>query len=99
MDVLLNLKKKDIMYLLQISSDRAIRMLESGEIPAFKIDKGWHIPVAEFTKWLENNCKQQARVQGYIFKLNFSFPQIFPSNLRLIQDKTGRNRLINKITC
>ena len=39
MDVLLNLKKKAIMYLLQISSDRAIRMLESGEIPAFKIDK------------------------------------------------------------
>ncbi len=87
MDVLPNLKKKDIMHILQIGSDRATRMLENGEIPAFKIGKVWHIPVAEFTKWLENNCKQQARVQGYIYANQINFIEVMTRYHQFLKEK------------
>ena len=69
-----NLSKSDVMHILRIGSERATRMLEDGEIPAFKIGKRWQIPNAQFFAWLGDNCTKQARLEyfySYANEINF----------------------------
>ena len=46
---------------LGISSSEIFRLLESGEIPAYKISRNWKIPVKALIEWNDDRGKKEAK--------------------------------------